>query len=116
MRKGDPREIGRKAFDMTQYSNEDFVMRVRMGKALSEYAAENAVGAQVARKYQEMYKRDIKKGEQLEYVKTGAGYEPPTEDAFKRLDKDYYKGLVETVLDRLNIDWRPTKQVKLFDF
>ena len=35
---------------------------------------------------------------------------------FKRLDKEYYKGLVETVLDRLGIEWRPTKQVKLFDF
>ncbi|HUR68319.1 MAG TPA: DNA polymerase domain-containing protein [Candidatus Thermoplasmatota archaeon] len=116
MRKGDPKEIGRKAFDMAQYGREDFVMRVRMGKALADYAAENAVGAQVARKYQEMYGREIKKGEQLEYVKTSQGYEPPTDDAFKRLDKDYYKGLVETVLDRLAIDWRPTRQVRLFDF
>ena len=116
MRKGDPKEIGRKAFDLAQYAREDFVMRVRLGKSLADYAAENAVGAQVARKYQEMYGRDIKKGEQLEYVKTSQGYEPPTDDAFKRLDKDYYKGLVETVLDRLDIDWRPTKQVKLFDF
>ena len=116
MRKGDPKEIGRKAFDLAQYGREDFIMRVRLGKSLSDYAAENAVGAQVARKYQEMYGRDIKKGEQLEYVKTSQGYEPPTDDAFKRLDKDYYKGLVETVLDRLDIDWRPTKQVKLFDF
>ena len=114
--KGDPKLIGRAAFDLNQYAREDFVMRVKLGKALSDYAAENAVGAQVARKYQETYGREIKKGEQLEYVKTGAGYEPPTEDAFKRLDKDYYKGLVETVLDRLDIDWRPTKQVKLFDF
>ena len=49
-------------------------------------------------------------------MKTSAGYEPPTPEALKRLDKEYYKGLVETVLDRLDIDWRPTKQVKLFDF
>lgn len=116
MRKGDPRDIGRAAFDLAQYAREDFIMRVRLGKALSDYAAENAVGAQVARKYQEMYGREIKKGEQLEYVKTTQGYEPPTDDAFRRLDKEYYKGLVETVLDRLDIDWRPTKQVKLFDF
>lgn len=116
MKKGDPKEVGRKAFDMAQYAREDFVMRVRLGKALSDYAAENAVGAQVARKYQEMTGREIKKGEQLEYIKTSVGYEPPTDDAFKRLDKEYYKGLVETVLDRLDIDWRPTKQVKLFDF
>lgn len=116
MRKGDPREIGRKAFDLEQYPREDFVMRVRLGKSLDDYAAANAVGAQVARKYQEMYGRDIKKGEQLEYVKTSQGYEPPTDEAFKRIDKEYYKGLVETVLERLDIDWRPTKQVKLFDF
>ena len=115
-KKNDPKDVGRKAFDMAQYGRDDFVMRVRMGKALSDYAAENAVGAQVARKYQEMYGREIKKGEQLEYIKTSLGYEPPTDEAFKRLDKDYYKGLVETVLDRLSIDWRPTKQVKLFDF
>jgi DNA polymerase, archaea type len=114
--KGDPKLIGRQAFDMAQYKPEDFVMRVRLGKSLDDYAAANAVGAQVARKYQEMYGRDVKKGEQLEYVKTGQGYEPPTPEAFKRLDKDYYKGLVETVLDRLDIDWRPTTQKKLFDF
>jgi DNA polymerase elongation subunit (family B) len=115
-KKNDPKDVGRKAFDMAQYAREDFVMRVRLGKALSEYAAENAVGAQVARKYQEMTGREIKKGEQLEYIKTSQGYEPPTDAAFARLDKEYYKGLVETVLDRLGIDWRPTKQVKLFDF
>jgi len=116
LKKGDPKDIGRKAFDMTQYKPEDFVMRVRLGKSLAEYAAENAVGAQVARKHQETYGREIKKGEQLEYVKTTQGYEPPTPDAMKRLDKDYYKSLVETVLTRLDIDWRPTKQVKLLDF
>jgi len=115
-RRADPKTVGRAAFDLAQYPNEDFVMRVRLGKSLSDYAAENAVGAQVARKYQEKYGREIKKGEQLEYVKTSQGYEPPTEEAFKRLDKEYYKGLIETVLDRLDIDWRPTKQVKLFDF
>jgi len=116
MKKGDPKDVGRKAFDLAQYAREDFIMRVRLGKSLADYAAENAVGAQVARKYQEMSGREIKKGEQLEYIKTSQGYEPPTDDAFKRLDKEYYKGLVETVLDRLDIDWRPTKQVKLFDF
>lgn len=114
--KGDPRAIGRAAFELSQYANEDFVMRVKLGKSLDDYAAANAVGAQVARKYQEMFGREIKKGEQLEYVKTNLGYEPPSDDAYKRLDKEYYKGLVETVLDRLDIDWRPTKQVKLFDF
>lgn len=91
-------------------------MRVRLGKSLDDYAAANAVGAQVARKYQEMYNREIKRGEQLEYLKTTQGYEPPTPEAYKRLDREYYKGLVETVLERLDIDWRPTKQVKLFDF
>ncbi|MEA3199592.1 MAG: polymerase, archaea type [Thermoplasmata archaeon] len=115
-RKGDPKLIGREAFNLEQYAPEDFVMRVRLGKSLDDYAAENAVGAQVARKYQQMYGRDVKKGEQFEYVKTSQGYEPPTPEAYKRLDRDYYKGLVETVLDRLDIDWRPTKQVKLFDF
>src|SRR5581483_2645694 len=115
-RKNDPKIVGREAFNLDQYGKEDFVMRVRLGKSLDDYAAENAVGAQVARKYQQMYGRDIKKGEQLEYVKTSQGYEPPTDEAYKRLDRDYYKGLVETVLDRLDIDWRPTKQVKLFDF
>jgi DNA polymerase elongation subunit (family B) len=116
LKKGDPRDVGRKAFDMAQYLPEDFVMRVRLGKSLDDYAAANAVGAQVARKYQELYGREIKKGEQLEYVKTSQGYEPPSPEAYRRLDKDYYKGLVETVLDRLDIDWRPTRQVKLFDF
>ena len=114
--KGDPRAVGRAAFDLAQYAPEDFIMRVRLGKSLDDYAAENAVGAQVARKYQQLYGREPKKGEQFEYVKTSQGYEPPTEEAMKRLDKDYYKGLVETVLERLDIDWRPTKQVKLFDF
>jgi DNA polymerase I len=116
LKKGDPKIVGRNAFDMAQYQPDDFVMRVRLGKSLDDYAAANAVGAQVARKYQEMYGREIKKGEQLEYIKTSQGYEPPTPEAYKRLDKEYYKGLVETVLDRLDIDWRPTKQVKLFDF
>ena len=116
LRKGDPKLVGRAAFDLDQYDRDDFVMRVKLGKNLDEYAATNAVGAQVARKYQEMHGREVKKGEQLEYVKTVQGYEPPTPDAFARLDKEYYKGLVETVLDRLDIDWRPTKQVKLFDF
>ncbi|HWH08344.1 MAG TPA: DNA polymerase domain-containing protein [Candidatus Thermoplasmatota archaeon] len=116
LKKGDPKTVGRQAFDLAQYAREDFVMRVRLGKSLEDYAAANAVGAQVARKYQEMYGREVKKGEQLEYVKTTAGYEPPTDQAFARLDKEYYKGLVETVLDRLDIDWRPTRQVKLFDF
>lgn len=115
-RKGDPRTVGRAAFDMTQYAPEDFVMRVRLGKSLSDYAAENAVGAQIARKYQQKTGREPKKGEQFEYVKTVDGYALAEEAAFKRLDYDYYKGLVETVLERLDIDWRPTKQVKLFDF
>ena len=114
--KADPRLVGRAAFDMAQYQPEDFVMRVRLGKALSDYAAENAVGAQIARKYQQKTGREPKRGEQFEYVKTVDGYDLASPEAFARIDKEYYKGLVETVLTRLDIDWRPTKQVKLFEF
>jgi len=113
---GDARAVGREAFDMAKYDPADFVMRVRLGKDLADYAAANAVGAQVARKVHERTGRMPKKGEQLEYVKTSRGYDVVSPESLADLDLDYYKGLVETVLERLDIDWRPTRQRSLMEF
>jgi DNA polymerase I len=117
MGKGDPRTVGRACFDMDSYAKpDDFVLRVRVTKKLEDYAAPNAVSAQLQRQYQERFGIQPRKGEQLEYLKTSRGYELVSPEALARLDYDYYRGIVENVLDRLTIDWRPTRQVKLFDF
>lgn len=116
-RNADPSHIGRAAFDMDRYETpDDFIMRVRVTKALKDYAAPNAVGAQVQRKYAEKFGREPKKGETLEYLKTKDGYDIVTPEAIQRIDYEYYKGIVQNVLERLDIDWRPHKQVSLFDF
>ncbi|MHB8605888.1 MAG: hypothetical protein ACYDCK_11605 [Thermoplasmatota archaeon] len=73
-------------------------------------------GAQIARLYEKKFGRLPQRGEQLEYVKTTDGFDVPSPESMKKLDKAYYMGLVETVLDRLGIDWRPTQQRNLKDF
>lgn len=116
-RNADPEAVAREMFDMARYGMpDDFIMRVRVQKALKDYAATNAVGAQVQRKYLDKFGREPRKGETLEYLKTKDGYDLVSPEAIARLDYEYYKGIVQNVLERLDIDWRPHKQKSLFDF
>lgn len=114
--KQDPRAVGLTMLEMKTFEPNDYVMRVRLGKALDQYAAGNAIGAQVARAHEKAFGRLPEKGEQLEYVKTSVGYEPPTPEAMRRIEVSYYKEMVQGVLERLDIDWRPTKQKSLADW
>jgi DNA polymerase I len=113
----DVRGVARECFELDSYADEDFIMRVRLGKSYEEYKAGTPIGKQIAELYEAHYKRRPERGEQLQYVRLkGAGFALPLPGFRKRLDEGYYRGLVETVLERLDIDWRPTKQVKLFEF
>ncbi|HLE96886.1 MAG TPA: DNA polymerase domain-containing protein [Candidatus Thermoplasmatota archaeon] len=115
----DPKEAGRACFDLAAYEPKDFVMRVRLGKDVSEYKAGTPIGKQVAEAHERLHGRRPQRGEQLEYVKTSRGFEVPTDGpdgSMNRLDKEYYREIVAGVLDRLDIAWQPTTQRKLLEF
>ncbi len=113
---GDPIEIARECLDIDRYAPEDFIMRIRLGKDLTDYTAGTPLGKQVGEAYRKATGRTPVKGEQLEYVKTTTGYDIPNEAAYARLDKAYYRSMVEGLLERLSIDWRPTKQMSLSEW
>ncbi|MHB8585526.1 MAG: DNA polymerase domain-containing protein [Thermoplasmatota archaeon] len=112
----DVRTLARECFDLGRYADEDFVMRVRLGKAFDDYKAGTPIGKQIAELYEKRNNRRPERGEQLQYVKLRDGFGLAEPGFRARLDEAYYRGLVETVMERLDIDWRPTKQVKLFEF
>ncbi|HWG90655.1 MAG TPA: DNA polymerase domain-containing protein [Candidatus Thermoplasmatota archaeon] len=112
----DPVAVGRACFDLKAYEQQDFVMRIRLGKDPSEYASGNALGAQVARAAEKRLGVKPERGMQLEYIKTTYGYDVPTKETFAQLDTEYYKDLVKTVLERLDIPWQPTRQKTLAEW
>lgn len=111
--KGDEKEVAKACLKMDHYAPEDFVMRIRLGKGISDYASKNALGPQVARAAKERLGIEPEPGTQIEYIKTIHGYDVPTPDTFKILDTKYYEEMVLGILGKLGIDLSPHKQVTL---
>ncbi|MCA1812391.1 MAG: hypothetical protein LC624_00380 [Halobacteriales archaeon] len=110
---GDPRQVAKDALELGRYQPRDFVMRVRMGK--DAYKQANALGAQLARAYQEQHGQRPVLGQQLEYVRTTYGYDVPSERAMRNLDKAYYKSMVRGIAEKLGVELSP-QQRRLAEF
>ncbi len=78
----------------------DFIQTIRTNKPIDSYAEGN-----MARKLAVVYERDLGIapgiGVSYEYIKTKDGYMPPTEAAFRRLDKRHYERLVGKAVEAL---------------
>jgi DNA polymerase elongation subunit (family B) len=110
---GDPRAVLKACLDLERYDRRDFVMRVRMGK--EDYKQRNALGAQLARAYEEQHGHRPELGQQLEYVRTTYGYDVPSERALRSLDKAYYKAMVRGIGEKLGVELGP-QQRQLAEF
>ncbi len=106
-------EVARACRNLDRYDPQDFIMRIRLGKDPGDYAQPNALGAQVARAARRHTDTTPTKGTRLEYVKTRTGYDIVRPASLRRLDHGYYREMVDTLLDRLRIPWRPTQQTEL---
>ncbi|MGQ0536486.1 MAG: DNA polymerase domain-containing protein [Methanobacteriota archaeon] len=112
----DPVPVATACLDLSSYELPDFVQRLRLGKDPTAYKSANALGAQLARQYAKAFGREAEEGVQIEYVKTKVGYEVATPEAFARLDRAYYREMVETVLQRLGIEAGTKRQKSLADW
>lgn len=110
---GDPKEIARECLDLGRYRPEDFVMRVKLGK--EEYKSANALAAQMARAYERAHGQAPHLGQQMEYVRTIHGYDVPSQRALAALDKRYYRGMVQGIIEKLGIEVGP-RQLRLGAF
>ncbi|MHB8606102.1 MAG: DNA polymerase domain-containing protein, partial [Thermoplasmatota archaeon] len=91
---GDARSVARECFDLTQYDQDDFIMRIRLGKEVADYKSGTPLGKQVAEAYMKFHGRTPARGEQLEYIKTVEKFDVPSDAAWKNLDKAYYLDIV----------------------
>jgi DNA polymerase elongation subunit (family B) len=78
----------------------DFIQSVRTNKPLDSYAEGN-MARKLAAVYEEKLGIAPGIGVSYEYIKTKQGYEPPTEDAWRRLDKHHYEKLVGKAIESL---------------
>lgn len=104
----------RHALTLEGFAPEDFIMRVKAGDE-DDYDAENAVGLQVIRSFEEVYKRTPPVGETIEYVKTRTGYEVASPENLARIDVSHYKEIVATLGERVEIAPDGRKQAVLTD-
>lgn len=96
----DAEQIARRALDLSQYPQGDFVKRVKYsGKPKAH------VGRQVAESFLKQHGRMPDVGERMQYVKTTEGYEVVTSEALGRIDAAYYRKTICTALDRLGFGY-----------
>lgn len=91
----------------------DFIQSVRTNKPLDSYAP-NMLQAKLAKIYQEQLGVEPGIGISYEYIKTRDGYAPPTEEAFRRIDKVHYEKLVGKAIEALG--YKNVFNKTLFEF
>ncbi len=101
-------EIAKKCYDMSSRTMAEFVQRTTINRPLVEYASQPKAGkkgclqVQVGKQVEGFHESPIVVGDSISYVKTTTGYEIRETVSDQKIDKEYYRKQVLSVLKRFN--------------
>lgn len=104
-------EVARECYDISKRGMSDFVQRTRINRPLNEYAIQPSAGkkgclqVQVGQQVEDYHDSAILVGDSISYIKTMTGYEIRETASDQKIDKDYYRKQVISVLKRFNEDY-----------
>jgi len=97
------RGLANRYVNLSAVEAKDYILAKRMQKPVEEYA-DGHMFKKVAINYKSQLGIDLKAGGTYQVVKTKRGYEPPTEEAYARLDVKYYQKVADKTVKSLGYD------------